>query len=154
MTVTQLQEALDRAHVPFDLIEHKRTQTAGDEATAVGVPREHVAKTIIISSGAQYVRAVLPASTRVDLHKVRAVLGDEHARLATEPELVYAYPEYELGAVPPFGAPAGDRVLVDRGLAEREWVVVEAGAHNESLRLETADLIGLCDAQVEEIAAP
>ncbi len=152
MTLTsQLEEELERARIDFDLIEHRRTETAGDEATAIGVPPDDVAKTIVLSSGDRYVRAVVPASERLDLHKVRELLGDKNARLASEEELVLAYPMYELGAVPPFGVPAGDRVLLDRRLAQHDSVVLEAGSHNESVRLKTVDLITLSRAEIKDI---
>jgi Ala-tRNA(Pro) deacylase len=154
MTLTShLEEELERARINFDLIEHRRTETAGDEASALGVPPDDVAKTIVLSSGESYVRAVVPASERLDLHKVRELLGDKSARLASEGELVLAYPMYELGAVPPFGVPAGDRVLFDRRLAQHDSVVFEAGSHNESVRLKTVDLIRLSGAEVKDIAA-
>jgi len=153
MTLTLgIHEELDRAGIDYDLIEHRRTETAGEEARAIGVPLDEVAKTIVVASGERFVRAVLPASTRLDLHKVRELLADNRARLAGEEELVLAYPMYELGAVPPFGVPAGDRVLLDRRLAERDSVVLEAGSHNESVRLKTADLLRLSAAEIEEIA--
>lgn len=154
MTPTsQLQEELDRARIDFDLIEHRHTETAGDEARAIGVSPDQVAKTVVLASGEHYVRAVVPASERLDLHKVRELLGDKQARLASEDELVLAYPMYELGAIPPFGVPAGDRVLFDRRLAQHDSVVLEAGSHNESLRLRTADLRTLSGAEVEDIVA-
>ena len=84
---------------------------------------------------------------------MRRLLGDTHARLASEAELVFAYPMYELGAVPPFGVPAGDRVLVDVGLAGRDSVLLEAGSHSESVRLKTVDLLELAKAEVVDIAA-
>ena len=153
MTLTRdLRHELDRADVDYDLIEHRRTETAGDEARAIGVPPEQVAKTIVLASDDRYVRAVLPASAHLDLHKVRQLLGDKHARLASEAELVLADPMYELGAVPPFGVPAGDRVLFERGLAQHDSVVLEAGSHNESLRMKTADLLALTGAEVADIA--
>jgi Ala-tRNA(Pro) deacylase len=153
MTPTiEVHEELDRAGIDFDLIEHRRTETAGDEARAIGVQLDEVAKTIVVASGERFVRAVLPASARLDLHKVRELLDDNRARLASEEELVLAYPMYELGAVPPFGMPAGDRVLLDRRLAERDFVVLEAGSHSESVRLKTADLLTLSAAEIEEIA--
>lgn len=153
MTTTELLEELDLAHIDYDLIEHRRTETAGDEARAIGVPADEVAKTIVLVSGERFVRAVLPASERLDLHKVQELLGDKHARLATEEELVLAYPMYELGAVPPFGIPAGDVVLVDRRLAERDFVLAEAGSHNESVRLKTGDLLRLMAATIEDLVA-
>lgn len=152
-TMTELREELDLAQIDYDLIEHRRTETAGDEARAIGATLDEVAKTIVLVSGERFVRAVLPASERLDLHKVQEVLEDKHARLATEGELVSAYPMYELGAVPPFGVPAGDLVLVDRRLAERDSVVAEAGSHNESVRLRTRDLLRLAAAKIEDLAA-
>jgi Ala-tRNA(Pro) deacylase len=152
MTVTHhLTEALDRAGIDYDLITHRRTETATDEARAIGVRPEEVAKTVVLASGDSYVRAVIPASEHLDLHKTRDILGDKHARLASEAELALAYPMYELGAVPPFGIPAGDRVLLDRHLAQQDSVVLEAGSHNESFRLRTPDLVALAGAEVESI---
>ena len=152
MTPTsELHQELDRAGIDFDLIEHRRTETAGAEALAIGVAPQEVAKTIVLVSGERFVRAVVPASTRLDLHKVRELLGDNQARLASEEELVSAYPMYELGAVPPFGVPAGDRVLLDRRLAKLDSVVLEAGSHSKSVRLKTTDLLTLSGAEVEDI---
>jgi Ala-tRNA(Pro) deacylase len=74
-------------------------------------------------------------------------------RLATEAELAVTYPMYELGAVPPFGVPTGDRVLVEKVLASRDSVVFDAGTHSESLWLKTADLVTLSGGEVVDIAA-
>ena len=147
-----LSQALERAGCEYDVLDHRRTETALDEAEAVGVPPEEVAKTVVLISDDCYVRAVLSASEQLDQHKVQQLLGDKHARLASEAELVLAYPMYELGAVPPFGVPAGDRVLFDRRLAQRDTVVLEAGSHSESLRLKTSDLLALTQADVADIA--
>ena len=40
-------------------------------------------------------------------------LDDPSTRLATEVEVTYGYPLFELGSVPPFGGPGGDRTIVD-----------------------------------------
>jgi prolyl-tRNA editing enzyme YbaK/EbsC (Cys-tRNA(Pro) deacylase) len=69
--------------------------------------------------------------------------------IATEATLAGAYPEFELGAVPPLGG--ADPVIVDRRLCEQESVVLEAGTHQQSLRLRTADLLTLADAQVADL---
>jgi Ala-tRNA(Pro) deacylase len=151
---TDLRQELERAGFDYDVIDHRRTETARDEAEAIGVPPEQVAKTVVLTTVEGYVRAVVAASDHLDLHKARRLLGgDKHARLATEAELVFAYPMYELGAVPPFGVPAGDRVLFDQRLAERDSVLLEAGSHKESLRIKTADLLALTKAEVADIAA-
>jgi Ala-tRNA(Pro) deacylase len=148
----RLRSELDRLGVEYELIPHERTLNATAEAKVVGVPPENVGKTIVLRIERGYVRAALAASDRLDLHKVREALLEGHdVRLATEAELVAAYPMFELGAVPPWGGPSGDRVVVDRRLAGRESIVVEAGAHDESLRLKTADLLAVTGADVIDL---
>ena len=95
---------------------------------------------------------MVPASERLDLGKTRDLLDDRHSRLATEAELGAAYPAFELGAVPPFGGPSGDRVILDLGLAKLEEVVLEAGSHNQSVKMRTSDLLTLSGAEVADIA--
>jgi prolyl-tRNA editing enzyme YbaK/EbsC (Cys-tRNA(Pro) deacylase) len=66
---------------------------------------------------------------------------------------VSAYPQFELGAVPPFGGPGGDRVVVDRTLLEEARVVFGAGVHDVALRMRTDDLITVAEAEIADIAA-
>jgi Ala-tRNA(Pro) deacylase len=143
---------LERAGIDFDVLEHTRTERAADEAAALGIDAEEVAKTLVLVAASGNVRAVLPASERIDLHKVAGVLGvgAKKVQLATEDDLARDYADFELGAVPPFGG-REDQVLVDDRLAGRDSVVVEAGSHNRSVRLKTADLVRLAGAQVVDI---
>jgi Ala-tRNA(Pro) deacylase len=142
---------LDQAGVEYELLPHPRTETAAAEAEALGIETGDVAKTLVISTPGGYVRTVLPASERIDLHKLREHLeGGKRIHLATEEDLRKDYPDFELGAVPPFGG-RGDRVLVDSRLAERESVVLEAGSHEQSVRMRTADLLALTRAEVADL---
>jgi len=143
---------LEEAGVDFDVLEHARTERAADEATALGIGPEEVAKTLVLVASSGNVRAVLAASERVDLHKVAAVLGvgGKKVHLASEDDLARDYPDLELGAVPPFGG-REDQVIVDEQLAGRDSVVVEAGSHQRSVRLKAADLVRLTRAQVADI---
>jgi Ala-tRNA(Pro) deacylase len=152
MTAAALVLELERKHLKYELIPHPSTMTAGEEAAAVGLPPKQVAKTLVLSSAGGYVRAVLPASERLDLQKVRGLIGvGKTTRLATEAELAGAYPMFELGAVPPFGGPAGDRTILDRRLAEQDAVVIEAGSHSTSVRIKTQDLLALTNAELADI---
>ena len=144
---------LDEANVEYELLPHAHTETAAAEAEALGVDPSEVAKTLVVSTTAGYVRAVLPASERIDMRKLREfVEGGKRIHLATEEDLGRDYPDFELGAVPPFGG-AADRVLVDSRLAGRETVVLEAGTHEQSVRVRTADLLAVAKAEVVDIAA-
>jgi Ala-tRNA(Pro) deacylase len=143
---------LDEAGIDFDVLEHPRTERATDEAAALGIAPEEVAKTLVLVASSGNVRAVVEASERIDLHKIAATLGvgDQKVHLASEDDLAHDYPDFELGAVPPFGG-RQDHVLVDERLAGRDAVVVEAGSHDRSVRLKAADLVRLTSAQVADI---
>ncbi|MEI8105639.1 MAG: YbaK/EbsC family protein [Actinomycetes bacterium] len=148
----ELAEFLTRESVEFELAPHRHTERARDAAAALGLSEDEVAKTIILTTGNGFVRCVIPASERLDLLKVRSLLDLPHdTRLATEDELVAAYPRFEIGAVPPIGGPHGDRLVVDRHVAGRESVVVESGSHDESVRLRTKDILITGIAEVGDI---
>lgn len=106
-----------------------------------------------MKTGDGYVRVVLQGSGRLDLRKLRALLdGSKHdVRLASEEDLGRDFPEFELGAVPPVGGGRRDPVVVDSRVAEREALVLEAGSHEESVRLAPDDLIRLAHAQVADV---
>jgi Ala-tRNA(Pro) deacylase len=133
MAATTLIEKLSAEQIPYELLAHRHTETATAEARALGLTPGETAKTIVLRAGDELVRAVIPASARVDLVKAERVLG-EPVEIVHEDVLAGAYPEFALGAVPPFGGPQ-DRVLVDRRLTGLEHVVFEAGTHEESIRL-------------------
>lgn len=152
--ITEVIDELDRKGLHYEVLAHSPTQTARQEARATGVPNRQVAKTIVLAVDGGYARAVLPASERLDLEKARVALGvDGSLRLATETELGLAYPAFELGAVPPFAGPAGDRVVVDRRLAEQDEVVLEAGTHSHSVKLRADDLVRLSGAELADLTA-
>jgi len=143
---------LDQAGVDHDVLEHAHTERAADEASALGIAPEEVAKTLVLVTPSGNLRAVLAASERIDLHKVAGVLGvaGKKVHLASEDDLARDYSEFELGAVPPFGG-REDQVIVDERLAGRDSVVLEAGTHEQSVRLKAADLVRLTRAQVADI---
>jgi Ala-tRNA(Pro) deacylase len=142
---------LKREHVFYELVPHRHTETALAEAEAVHVDPHQVAKTLILRTPFGFVRAVLCAVDRLDLGKARSVLDTDQVELAGELDLVAAYPEFELGAVPPVGG-AYDRVLVDERLFDSPFVVFEAGTHDESVRLRTSDLLTIAEAEVADLA--
>jgi prolyl-tRNA editing enzyme YbaK/EbsC (Cys-tRNA(Pro) deacylase) len=143
---------LEEAGIDLDVLEHAHTERAADEAAALGIGPEEVAKTLVLVAPGGNVRAVLAASDRIDLHKVAAVLGvrGKKVHLAREDDLARDYPDFELGAVPPFGGRKDD-VIVDERLARRDSVVLEAGSHDRSVRLKVADLVRLTAAQEADI---
>lgn len=147
-----LTDLLERKGVHFEILTHPHTESARDEAAALGIDPHEVAKTVVLVTEHGYVRALVPASDRLDLAKARAVLNlDERPELAHEADLAVAYPSFELGAVPPVGGPSGDRVAVDARLARRDSIVIEGGSHEESLRVRTEELLVLTHAAIGDL---
>ena len=144
---------LEETGIDFDLLDHEHTERAVDEAKALGVAAEEVAKTLVLAGPSGNVRAVLPASERIDLGKVadRLEAGHKEVQLASEDDMKRDYPDFALGAVPPFGGRDGDRVIVDSRLAALDSVVLGAGTHERSVRLKSSDLVRLTQAEVSDI---
>ena len=154
MPTTDLTAALDAQGVDYELLPHAHTETALAEAHELGGDPADVAKTIVVSTSEGYVRAVVPANERLDLRKLRELLGapKKEVHLASEADLSRDYAEFDLGAVPPIGGRRQDSVVIDRRLIEREVLVLEAGSHDESIKLGRDDLVRATDAQVADIS--
>jgi Ala-tRNA(Pro) deacylase len=155
MATEDVTRVLDDAGIAYELLPHPRTESAVAEAEALGLPPADVAKTLVVTTGDGYVRVVLPATERIDLRKLREVRGGgkREVHLASEEDLARDYREFELGAVPPVGGRRRDPVVVDSRLAGRESLVLEAGSHEESVRVAAGDLVRVADAQVADICA-
>lgn len=142
---------LERLGIEYELLGHEPTDRAADEAHALGLSPNEIAKTIVVTTGAENVRVLLPASERVDMHKLRDLFeAGKELHLLTEQALGSEYPEFDLGAVPPLGG-RRDGVVVDRRLAALGDVVFEAGAHDRSARVSAADLVALAGARVADV---
>jgi Ala-tRNA(Pro) deacylase len=152
MAVKALTALLDASGVSYELLPHAHTERAAEEAAALGVPPDSVAKTLVVTVPDGYVRAVLSASDRLDLHKVREVIGagSKKVHLASEDDLERDFPEFELGAVPPVGG-RQDPVLIDQRIPELGEIVFEAGDHDESVRLRADDLQRLAAVRIVDI---
>lgn len=148
-----LTEALDRAGIAYEVLEHEPTDRAADEAAALGLNPREVAKTIVVTTGETNYRVLLPASERIDMAKLRDHLeAGKELHLLSEEALGQDYSEFELGAVPPLGG-REDGVIVDGRLADVEQIVFEAGSHDRSVRVSAAELVATTGARVADVSA-
>jgi Ala-tRNA(Pro) deacylase len=150
----KVQDYLRESHVAFEVLEHEPTYDAQHMAHAVHVHGRDVAKTVLLRAdhGYRYVVAVLPATHRLDLEKVGALLGGAKAELATEMEIGEHCPDCEFGALPPFGDKWGMKTIVDESLTKDEEIVFEGNTHQESIRMKYADFRRLAEPVVGSFA--
>ena len=105
--MTQVTEHLQTRGVPFKAVAHPRAYTSVAEARALGIEASEVLKTVAVRAAGGYALMAIPATCRLDMHLVRAAVGDRHVRLATEEELLRDFPGFELGALPALGSLLG-----------------------------------------------
>jgi len=100
---------LDHLGAPYELVEHRETYAAVDEANAVGSELAEMAKTVLLHDHDGFRAAVIPASERLDLHKARERFGaSRHLRLASEDEIGQEFPAFDAAALPPVQCPTWD----------------------------------------------
>src|SRR3990170_351239 len=98
----KLKKFLDENKVNYTVAAHSEVYTAQEIAAALHVRGKDLAKVVMVKAGDRFVMAVLPASWRIDMVKLKDALGKKDVRLATEEEFKKLFPECEPGAMPPF----------------------------------------------------
>ena len=139
--------------IAFQVQFHPVAYTAQHVADAEHISGKLLAKVVMVLADGKLAMLVLPARYRVDLAKASSVLGAKEVRLAHEPDFAGAFPDCEIGAMPPFGNLYGLPVYVDTALAEDETIVVQAGTHTDTLSLTYADYARLVQPTVAALAA-
>jgi Ala-tRNA(Pro) deacylase len=142
---------LDREHVHYDVLPHPEAFRALTIAEMLHTPEKEMAKVVIVKVDKQFVMTVLPASWKVDLHRLRAVFAAHQVRLATEDEITGLFPDCELGAMPPFGNLYRLPVYVDQSLTEDEEIVFQAGTRSGAIRMRYWDFAALVFPVVEQL---
>lgn len=125
--------------IAFEVIPHKTTFTAEDEAATLHVPEREVLKVLVLDTGFKHAVAVIPASSKLDMALVREALSDARAQLASESETAADFPSFELGAIPPLPSLSKVAVYVDPEVM-LDPEVIFAVDHEESVRVKTEDL--------------
>lgn len=138
-----LKTRLDREHVHYDILPHSQTFRATAVARTLHVSEQEMVKVVIVKVKERFITAVLPATEKIDVQRLRKLFGTHRVRLAREEEITQLFPDCELGAMPPLGTLYGLPVYVDRALTEDEEIVFEGGTHSEAIRMRYWDFAAL-----------
>ena len=151
MSTSKLRKLLDDKHVRYVTIQHSPAYTAQEIAASAHVSGKELAKTVIVKADEKLAMLVLPASFKVNLKHLNDRLGAINVELASESEFKDAFPECELGAMPPFGNLYNMDTFVDRSLEEDEEIAFNAGNHSELIKLAYKDYVRLAKPVVVNI---
>src|SRR5918994_2132412 len=117
MTIPRsIEHFLGDQHVSYSVLHHRPAYTAQEEAALTHVPGRQWAKTVACFADDHPILAVVPASSLVDVDRLRTVTGAREIRLAVERDFEALYPDCETGAMPPLGPLYGQPVFVDQSL--------------------------------------
>lgn len=126
---------LESNDVAFSVAEHPLAYTAAEVAGKQHVPGKQMIKSVIVKANGEYIMCVLPAIHLIDFEKLKKLIGNKEIMLAKEEELGALFPEYELGAEPPFGSMHGIKVFADKLLETDDEIVFNAGTHTNVIRM-------------------
>src|SRR5947209_2671764 len=128
-TASWVREELDRRGIAYQECHHADAFTAQEVAQREHVSGHRVAKVVGVIADGRPVELVLPASRRVDLERVREVLGASEARLASEEELERCFTDCEVGAIPALRHWGEVEVLMDGHLCCGGDIFILGGTH-------------------------
>ena len=143
MLASALKTLLEDNGVDYATIHHPTTFTAQETAQAVHISGQKVAKTVMAKLDGKLAMIVVPAAHRVDLAALREQTGAHRVELAHEDEFEDAFPECELGAMPPIGTLYGMDVFVEQELARNDTIAFNAGGHDELMTMAYRDFARL-----------
>jgi len=153
MATARLRDYLDRNHIRYLLISHSPAYTAQEIAAMTHIPGKELAKTVMLRVDGKMAMAVVPASEKVNLERMRMELSAKNVELASEEEFKYLFPECEIGAMPPFGNLYNLPVFASNTLTKDEEIFFNSGSHRELVRLTYHDYEKLVNPRIVDIAA-
>lgn len=147
---------LHRSGAWYRIIEHEPEGRTIRASELRGHPLRQAAKCIVVQvaqgkTRAIHALAVVPGDRRIDLQKVRGMLGGSRAFLAarvTAEQLTGCVS----GAVVPFSFSEGLHLIVDPDVLAEEVLYFNAARLDRSLALRTSDYVALAGPRVEPIS--
>ena len=148
MSSHQLTTFLDSHQIDYTLINHSPTYTAQETAQSTHIPGREVAKTVVVLIDGVAAMVIEPATSHVNLGKLKKLTGAKMVSLADERDFDELFPDCERGAMSPFGNLRDMQVYVDESLTQDEQIAFNADSHTELIRLAYRDFEALVQPEV------
>lgn len=133
-----LKEYLESEGVSYDLVTHDYSFNTLHAAQKAHISGEMVAKGVVLHDESGYMMAVIPATHRVQLGKLRKRY-QRYLSLAEETDLPKLFKDCVFGAVPPIGKAYDIKVIFDDSLNEMTDIYFEAGNHADLVHVSSSD---------------
>jgi len=148
----KLMDFLDTVSVDYELTRHRPTFTAQQMAAEEHVPGMNVAKPVVVNADGEHYMCVLPACCKIDFEMLKRHIGAREVNLSKESELSTLFEDCSLGAEPPFGRLYGMLTLMDSSLASDEYIVFQAGTHEDCIRMKMSEFKRLVEPRIVDFS--
>ena len=118
-------------------------------ADAIRLTGGAVVKTVVLAIREGFIACLVRGEDKVDLAKVRALVGTGAVRVATRDE-VLAHTGYPAGGVPPFGH--GLETFVDEAVVRLDIVVAGGGSDKVLVKTTAKELVRVTKARLAKLA--
>ena len=128
----------------------KTARTAQDAATALGCNVGAIVKSLLFSTGDNFVLCLVSGDKRCSLNKLKKTLEEKDVSMAN-PEDVKKITGYTIGGVSPVGHLKKVKIYIDTNLERFTTVFAAAGHPNCVFKIEFNQLANLTSGEMKEI---
>lgn len=154
--VTPAIDELERRRVPYELHEYERGESMHDfgleAADKLGVDRDRVFKTLVVTADHRQVVAIVPVSSRLALKSIGRAIGAKRVEMC-DPLVAERITGYVRGGISPFGQKRRLPTVIDEIATAFDTIFVSGGKRGVDIEVATDDLVRLLDATLADIAA-
>ena len=149
---------LDARHIAYEVFEFSPEKHSAEETAAlIGVPDDHVYKTLVIlpeSKGKKPLLVMVPGGRELDLKALAASLGEKKLKMASqkEAETLTGLLTGGISALALLGK--GFQICLERRALELPFVHVSAGQRGANLRLKPQDLLAVTQGRLVDTLPP
>jgi len=152
MTIPKkVKDYLDKHGVDYEELAHKTVFTAYDAAQTLKKSLKEIAKTILIEADKTHVLVVLPADKKIDMAKLKKVLGVKSVRIPDEKVMIKVL-KIQPGTLSSFGKLHNLEMVVDKAMLGAKKAVVSTGSFTDSVLMKVKDLVQMEEARLADIA--
>ena len=128
----------------------KTARTAEDAATALGCNVGAIVKSLLFSTGDNFVLCLVSGDKRCSLNKLKKTLDEKDVSMAN-PDEVKKVTGYTIGGVSPVGHLSKVKIYIDINLERFTTVFAAAGHPNCVFKIEFNQLANLTSGEMKEI---
>ena len=125
-------------------------RTAQDAATALGCNIGAIVKSLLFSTGNNFVLCLVSGDKRCSLNKLKKILDNKDVSMAS-PDTVKKITGYTIGGVSPVGHLNKLKIYVDTSLERFTTVFAAAGHPNCVFKINFKKLINLTSGEIKEL---